>query len=354
MYIKKQKIRTKLNEVGAKAHLTSMFVLNDYSLSVMGPSGVRYFTREEALAYISSVEMIDLPLTHLQEEFEEEFGSSEDDESDNSQAGTTPQNMQHQHHHHADSLLIMFYKRIRTQLVQLKEFLTVDLMHKLNVYLGNTPLGVKSAASSPGTPVNSIDDVTRDSFNLNKLMIAATTVGKVFGIYTGSSGKILWSFFLPDTMPFRVDRGRNPETVLLFVQRTAAHVPHEAQCSLITKTKSSSQSRVFFFNPLTGRPSKEQSKQGLLLDYQVKQAFLASNAMDTHYLKPLILFDTENRLHVLPEKAVEEVKAKLNKPSIIYATSDDTDRDSFLVGYWMRFDNQVCSLHSISFNMTIY
>lgn len=34
------------------------------------------FEREEALANIISVEMLDFPLKHLQEEFEDEFGSS--------------------------------------------------------------------------------------------------------------------------------------------------------------------------------------------------------------------------------------------------------------------------------------
>lgn len=162
----------------------------------------------------------------------------------------------------------------------------------------------------------------------------------MFGIYTGSDGKILWSFFLADTVPFRMSRAKNPETVLLFVQRTAAHVPHEPQCALVAKT-TSGKTRVFLFNPLTGKASKDVPKNGLLLDYQVKQAFLATNTIDAHYMKPLIMLDTENRLHVLPEKAVDDIKPKLNKPSIIYATSEETDRDNFLVGYWMKFDNQV-------------
>lgn len=161
----------------------------------------------------------------------------------------------------------------------------------------------------------------------------------MFGIYTGSDGKILWNFYLPDTAPFRVSRAKNPEQVLLFVQRTAAHVPHDPQCALITKLKSSGKSRVFFFNPLTGKPAKDQGV--LVLDYQVKQAFLATSVVDAHYLKPLILFDSEKRLHVLPEKSVDDVRAKLNKPTIIYSTSEETDRDSYLAGYLMRFDNEV-------------
>lgn len=338
-------IKSQLNDAGAKSQMTTLCFFNDYSMSVYGGGGaqvVRYFVREEALAYISSVEMIDLPLTHLQEEFEDEFGS---DEQTTNQKGSSS-NLQHQ----SENLLVMFYKRIRTQLVQLKEFLTIDLVQKVNSYLADGPIkptgSSSSVSSSSSQSSSSVSDVSRDSFNLNKLIVAATTVGKVFGIYTGSDGKVLWSFYLPDSAPFRVSRGKNPETVLLFVQRTPAHVPHEPQCAIITKLKSNGKSRVFYFNPLTGQVAKDQPKQGVLLDYQVKQAFLA-NAIDTHYLKPLILFDSEKRLHVLPEKAIDDVKAKFNKPTVIYSTSEETDKDSFLVGYLMRFDNEVKFLDQI-------
>jgi hypothetical protein len=283
---------------------------------VFNSQGVRYFIREEALAYITNVEMIDLPLVHLQEELEDEFGYSQ------------PEN-----------LLVMFYKRIRTQLIQLKELITIDFVQKLNSYLNNSPL--KSSS------VSSIDDITRDNFNLNKLIIAATSVGKVFGIYTGSDGRILWSLFLPDSIPFRFNKPKNVDTMPLFVQRTAAHVPYEPQCALITKVKSTnsqdSKSRIYFFNPLTGKPSKDFPKNGLVLNYQIKQAFLA-NSMDSHFAKHLILFDSENKLHVLPEKSTEDLKFKSNKPSIIYATSEESDRENLLVGYLVQFGSEVITL----------
>jgi len=77
-------------------------------MSMLNTQGVSYFTREEALAYVSKVEMVDFPLSHLQEELEDEFSTSQQ-----------------------DNLLDMFVKRIRTQVIQVKDYITVDLYHKL-------------------------------------------------------------------------------------------------------------------------------------------------------------------------------------------------------------------------------
>ena len=94
----------------------------DYSLVVFDNQGIKFFVREEALAYIVSVEMVDFHLLHLQEEFEDEFGKSQ-----------------------KDNILTMFFKRIRAQLVQLREFILVDLYQKVFNYLNSNNL--KRAAS---------------------------------------------------------------------------------------------------------------------------------------------------------------------------------------------------------------
>lgn len=61
-------------------------------------NGNKYFTREEALANIVNVEMLDFPLLTLQEEFEDEFGSSN------------------------RNILTMFIRRLKSQFFQLKVF----------------------------------------------------------------------------------------------------------------------------------------------------------------------------------------------------------------------------------------
>ena len=67
--------------------------------------------------------MVDFPLLHLQEEFEDEFGKS-----------------------NQDNIFTMFFKRIRAQLIQLREFILVDLYQKAFNYLNSN--NIKRAASS--------------------------------------------------------------------------------------------------------------------------------------------------------------------------------------------------------------
>ncbi len=135
----------------------------------------------------------------------------------------------------------------------------------------------------------------------------------------------------------------------LFLQRTAAHFPFEPQCALIGRTwiaaSQNYQTRVVLFNPITGEPTKDiaNAKEGLVFDFDVRQAFL-SNQADSQFLKPLFLLDSLNKLHVLPEKAVEdpEIKKVLAKPSVIFSTINDAEnRTNALVGFALKLDNKV-------------
>lgn len=267
----------------SKNQLTTMCFLSDYSLSVYNNQGVRYFTREEGLAYIVNVEMVDFPLLNLQQELDDEFGHSKE-----------------------DSLPTTFYKRIRTQLLHLRDFITVDVYQKILNTLNNNNHPLKKAGASSGSsaPLNA-DEITRDEFNLNKLIVAVSSVGKIYGIYTSDNGRILWSIYLKNSEPFRVTNDfKNHESMPLFVQRTSSHFPYEPQCVLVTKIKNSSKTRIFYFNPFTGKETKEHSKEGVVVDFEVKQAFLTGQ-LDAQFLRGLVLFDTENRLHVYQKNPLE-------------------------------------------------
>lgn len=297
-----------------------MCFYNDYSINVYNNQGSKLFQREEALAYITSVEMVDFPLIRLQEEFEDEFGHSQN-----------------------DNVLTSFIKRVKSQVYQLKEFILIDLAQKVNNYINNAkrPISASSSTSSASPSLNS-DELSRDEFNLNKLIVAVTSVGKVFGIYTGANGKILWSFFLKNTKPYELNNFGKPKlSVPFFLQRTSAHYPYEPQCVLVSKIKTDQglKSLIYYFNPLTGQPSKDTPKEGIILDYQIKQAFI-TNTADNHFLKPLALLDHENKLHVFPEKASVQFTVKSNKPKILFSTDSPNEKDSLIVGYSMNTVNQ--------------
>lgn len=76
--------------------VNNLCFFDDYSLVLYSQNGLKVFTREEALSQIVSVEMIDFPLTTLQEEYEDEFGSVD------------------------SNIVVMFIKRIKAQILQLK------------------------------------------------------------------------------------------------------------------------------------------------------------------------------------------------------------------------------------------
>lgn len=324
-------MKVSLTEKNSKLSMIISCFFSDYSFTVFNQKGAKFFTREESLAYIVGVEMIDFPLFHLQEEFEDEFG-------------TTTQ----------DNIFTMFYKRIRTQLIMLKEFVLVDSVQKLkNFLVQDSP-----SRSSEDSVDITLDEITRDEFNLNKVIVCVTSIGKVFGIYTSSNGKILWSFFLKNTIPFSVNKITNENSAPLFVQRTAAHVPYEPQCAVVTKIKDKDvmKTRVVFFNPLTGKFSKDSPKEGFILEKNAKQVFLSSFA-DSHFLKPVIVMDETNHVHVFPESSIDDIKTKYgNKPTIIFTSQNQNEKKSFLTGYSMKLSNEVNFLLKDIFilNLCIY
>ena len=83
--------------------MNSLCFYEDYSLVLYSHSGAKTFTREEALSQVISVEMIDFPLTTLQEEYEDEFGSAD------------------------SNLIVMFFKRIKSQVLQFKVIIFIYL-----------------------------------------------------------------------------------------------------------------------------------------------------------------------------------------------------------------------------------
>jgi hypothetical protein len=307
-------VETKGGQFGV---LTFCF-FNDYTMSIFSTQGARYFTREEALAYISSVEMVDFPQSHLQEELEEEFDTSQD-----------------------INIISMFFKRIRTQIVQLREFVQTDLYQKLITFINNNNPNKRTSSTKPQNTIFSVDDITRDEFNLNKIVVVATSVGKVYGIYTSANGKILWSFFLKNTLPFQVNKFSEKKSVSLFLQRTSAHVTHEPRAVFVSKYVSE-KSLVYFFNPLTGEAAKDYTNEPFILDYTVKQTFLSPSA-DSNFLKPLVIFDDKNKLHVFPETGIDIFKTS-GKLNVIYtADIHENGKDSVLIGHAMSYSNEPLS-----------
>ncbi|XP_004741388.1 ER membrane protein complex subunit 1 isoform X7 [Mustela putorius furo] len=250
------------------------------------------WAREESLAEVVCLEMVDLPLTGAQAELEGEFGKKAAIQ---------------------DGLLGMFLKRLSSQLILLQAWTS---------HLWKMFYDARKPRSQIKNEIN-IDTLARDEFNLQKMMVMVTASGKLFGIES-SSGTILWKQYLPSVKP--------DSSFKLMVQRTTAHFPHPPQCTLLVKDKESGMSSLYVFNPIFGKWSqvappvpKRPILQSLLLPI-----------MDQDYAKVLLLIDDEYKVTAFP--ATRNVLRQLHElaPSIFFYLVDA--EQGRLCGYRLRKD----------------
>ncbi|XP_006883655.1 PREDICTED: ER membrane protein complex subunit 1 isoform X4 [Elephantulus edwardii] len=247
------------------------------------------WSREESLAEVVCLEMVDLPLTGAQAELEGEFGKK------------------------ADGLLGMFLKRLSSQLI---------LLQAWTAHLWKMFYDARKPRSQIKNEIN-IDTLARDEFNLQKMMVMATASGKLFGIES-SSGTILWKQYLPNVKP--------DSSFKLMVQRTTAHFPHPPQCTLLVKDKETGMSSLYVFNPIFGKWSQVAPP---VLKRPILQSLLLP-VMDQDYAKVLLLIDDEYKVTAFP--ATRNVLRQLHElaPSIFFYLVDA--EQGRLSGYRLRKD----------------
>nr|XP_025036490.1 ER membrane protein complex subunit 1 [Pelodiscus sinensis] len=225
----------------------------DHMLMFLQQPGRVVWSREESLAEVVSLEMVDLPLTGAQAELEGEFGKK------------------------ADGLLGMFLKRLSSQLI---------LLQAWTAHLWKMFYDARKPRSQIKNEIN-IDNLARDEFNLQKMMVMVTASGKLFGIES-SSGTILWKQYLQNVRP--------GSSFKLMVQRTTAHFPHPPQCTLLVKDKETKMSALYVFNPIFGRWSQVAPP---VLKRPILQSLLLP-IMDQDYAKVLLLIDDEYKVTAFP------------------------------------------------------
>ncbi|XP_048375380.1 ER membrane protein complex subunit 1 isoform X2 [Sphaerodactylus townsendi] len=247
----------------------------DHMLVFLQQPGKVLWSREESLAEVISLQMVDLPLTGAQAELEGEFGKK------------------------ADGLLGMFLKRLSSQLI---------LLQAWTAHLWKMFYDARKPRSLIKNEIN-MDNLARDEFNLQKMIVVVTASGKLFGIES-SSGTILWKQHLQGVKP--------GSSFKLMVQRTTAHFPHPPQCTLLVKDKETGRSSLYVFNPIFGRWSQVAPPE---LRRPILQSLLLS-IMDQDYAKVLLLIDDEHKVTVFP--ATRNVLRQLEEmaPSISFYLVD--------------------------------
>ncbi|XP_035238782.1 ER membrane protein complex subunit 1 isoform X1 [Anguilla anguilla] len=264
----------------------------DHALTFIHQPGRVVWSREEALAEVVTMEMVDLPLTGTQAELEGEFGKKAAIQ---------------------DGLLPMVLKRLSSQLILLQAWIA----HLWKLFYD---------ARKPRSQVKnevSIENLARDEFNLQKMMVMVTASGKLFGI-DSKSGTVLWKHYLPDVQPNAAFK--------LMVQRTTAHFPHPPQCTLLIKDKDTGLGTLHVFNPIFGRKSHVTPP---VLARPVLQSLLLP-LMDQDYAKVLLLIDDQYKVTAFPStknvlQQLQEVAASI----FFYLVDSSQGR---LTGFRLRKD----------------
>ncbi|XP_039284689.1 ER membrane protein complex subunit 1 isoform X2 [Nilaparvata lugens] len=252
----------------------------DHSILLAQTSSKILWSREEALANIISVELVDLPVSDIEAAIEKEF--------DNKEGG----------------FVGMFVRRLMSQLLQLKSLLM-------------SVVSLGEAVEKDGLDV----DLVRDEFGLHKLIVAVTSVGKLFGI-DNISGNIVWQKYLGEMETYS---SIEKPVVSFYVQRTSRHLPHPAQCFILGKHKDSDESMVYTFNPINGQPIGDGLHR---LGYRAVQSLLL-HFVDEQFLKGVVLLDSKGGLHVLPQSQTGLVAE--HAKSIFFFTANS--QSGLLVGY---------------------
>lgn len=260
-----------------------LLTTSDHAIALIFHPGKILWVREEALASIAAVESLDLPVSDTDAAIEKEFD------------------------HKETGFLGMFVHRLASQILQLRSLVLTILG------LGEPP----SAGQRAG--------LVRDEFGLHKMIVVASSAGKIFGI-DNLSGEIIWQQRLDNVKPY-VDQAMGKNQVPFFVQRTARHFPSPAQCALLLKHKVTGEGVLFVFNPITGQPLAETD--GLIrLGYKVKQSMLLHES-NKESLRGILLLDSQDNLHVYPE-STHSVVVSVAATTFIFTVDVDT---GVLVGY---------------------
>ncbi|VDK88992.1 unnamed protein product, partial [Litomosoides sigmodontis] len=236
----------------------------------------REWIRHEALSTISSVEMVDLPLSEAQADIESEFASDD---------GT---------------IMGSLIRRLRSQGEQFRRAF-IGATNRIFSSSNFLPFNSKSFASwlaslrfsSKNTRKKDMS-YERDYFNLRKIIVASTLKSVVYGI-DSSDGTVLWYIYLGKNIkPLLGSLGS--EKIPLFVQRTTAHYHFPPQATVVANDKRSEHAVLISFNPITGSLIERKS-----FPTSIKRVEILPYANARTHVCHLIILDENNKVTLYPE-----------------------------------------------------
>uniref|UniRef100_A0AC34GTR0 ER membrane protein complex subunit 1 n=1 Tax=Panagrolaimus sp. ES5 TaxID=591445 RepID=A0AC34GTR0_9BILA len=242
------------------------------------------WSRFEGLATISSVEMVNLPLSESQTRIETEFSVKD------------------------ASFIKAFFVRITTQIEEIRRSIlgfvdrfiaSGDLLKRSDVSLtiivknlfGDDTALRQMQKPRPGSPSVSDLVLERDYFNLRKVIVVSTLSGSLYGI-NNEDGSVIWSLYLgDDVVPLKSQLGNNK--MPLFIQRGTAYYQYPSQAVVAFGLKHSQRARLVVFNPVTGELINTFDRDGIK---RIEILPFANSEM----LHPLLTVDSKNKIEVFP------------------------------------------------------
>ncbi|KPJ13164.1 Uncharacterized protein KIAA0090-like [Papilio machaon] len=172
---------------------------------------------------------------------------------------------------------------------------------------------------------SSTDDLVRDYFNLHKVIVLVTEVGKIIGI-DNLSGEILWQ---------RFESALDTEAVAIFTRRTARHPPYDAYLTIVGKHEESGNGLIISLNPITGELVGERVLQ---VDGRVLQCALLHQP-DEEKLHGLVLLYDDESVQVFPvssERLVDDM--------YLYVAETETAK---VQGYALKYNGRTAIAQKI-------
>jgi hypothetical protein len=258
----------------------------DGSVSVIQSSKLLW-TREEALADIESTTFVDLPVLNK-----------------------LP---------HVERAIAAFSTRIQYQINQAKE-----LVNFLIEQVTKKDLSTKPQSKHP----------YRDKYAFDKYILVTTKEGKNFALHT-RDGSIVWSMFYRTL--FTQATALDPNSIQLFI--TKAHPEQDTLVAVVCRA-GNDQTLVATLNAVTGEVVR--ASQALPFSHTAAAVY----ATDLHEEGPIVLFDSQQNAHLVPEQSTSATKR-------IYFHQVNTKTGS-VAGYtWVNGEKQAKQVWSMQFKNQI-
>ncbi|VDN03173.1 unnamed protein product [Thelazia callipaeda] len=268
-----------LSLIGTSKEFECVVILEDCRFIYLVRSSnnfLKKWIRHEALSTITSVEMVDLPLSEAQADIESEFAPN------------------------GGGIVESFLRRLASQTEQ---FRRSCLSAANQIFSSNfIPFYSKSFIDwifSHRFSTRSIRrkdaPCERDYFNLRKIIVVSTLKSIVYGI-DSSDGTILWHFYLGNDMePLQSSLG--DVKIPLFIQRTTAHYQFTPLATVLVNNMKSKNTVVISFNPITGSLFEQKYMPSF-----IKRVEILPYANAKTHLSHLVLFDINDNVVYYPEK----------------------------------------------------